>query len=205
MKITATISLLCSLLLSANASADSRTPEQIIEQTSSEVMTIVNQQADRIRNEAGYVNTIIDELILPIIDLQSMGKLILGKHWKSATSGQQQRFIDEFKSMLVRTYAKSIADYGHAKVTIMRDVKQKSKKFHMVHTELDLGSGAPLKVTYVFRQKDSAWRVFDLAVDGLSLVKNFRSSFDQEISETSLQALIERIANTNSEAATSST
>jgi len=205
MKITATISLLCSLLLSANASADSRTPEQIIEQTSSEVLTIVNQQADRIRNEAGYVNTIIDELILPIIDLQSMGKLILGKHWKSATSGQQQRFIDEFKSMLVRTYAKSIADYGHAKVTIMRDVKQKSKKFHMVHTELDLGSGAPLKVTYVFRQKDSAWRVFDLAVDGLSLVKNFRSSFDQEISETSLQALIERIANTNSEAATSST
>ena len=205
MKITATISLLCSLLLSANASADSRTPEQIIEQTSSEVLTIVNQQADGIRNEAGYVNTIIDELILPIIDLQSMGKLILGKHWKSATSGQQQRFIDEFKSMLVRTYAKSIADYGHAKVTIMRDVKQKSKKFHMVHTELDLGSGAPLKVTYVFRQKDSAWRVFDLAVDGLSLVKNFRSSFDQEISETSLQALIERIANTNSEAATSST
>ena len=205
MKITATISLLCSLLLSANASAYSRTPEQIIEQTSSEVLTIVNQQADRIRNEAGYVNTIIDELILPIIDLQSMGKLILGKHWKSATSGQQQRFIDEFKSMLVRTYAKSIADYGHAKVTIMRDVKQKSKKFHMVHTELDLGSGAPLKVTYVFRQKDSAWRVFDLAVDGLSLVKNFRSSFDQEISETSLQALIERIANTNSEAATSST
>ena len=205
MKITATISLLCSLLLSANASADSRTPEQIIEQTSSEVLTIVNQQADRIRNEAGYVNTIIDELILPIIDLQSMGKLILGKHWKSATSGQQQRFIDEFKSMLVRTYAKSIADYGHAKVTIMRDVKQKSKKFHMVHTELALGSGAPLKVTYVFRQKDSAWRVFDLAVDGLSLVKNFRSSFDQEISETSLQALIERIANTNSEAATSST
>ena len=70
MKITATISLLCSLLLSANASADSRTPEQIIEQTSSEVLTIVNQQADRIRNEAGYVNTIIDELILPIIDLQ---------------------------------------------------------------------------------------------------------------------------------------
>ncbi len=205
MKITATISLLCSLLLSANASADSRTPEQIIEQTSSEVLTIVNQQADRIRNEAGYVNTVVDELILPIIDLQSMGKLILGKHWKSATSGQQQRFIDEFKSMLVRTYAKSIADYGHAKVTIMRDVKQKSKKFHMVHTELDLGSGAPLKVTYVFRQKDSAWRVFDLAVDGLSLVKNFRSSFDQEISETSLQALIERIANTNSEAATSST
>ena len=86
MKITATISLLCSLLLSANVSADSRTPEQIIEQTSSEVLTLVNQQADRIRNEAGYVNTVIDELILPIIDLQSMGKLILGKHWETATS-----------------------------------------------------------------------------------------------------------------------
>lgn len=205
MKITATISLLCSLLLSANVSADTRTPEQIIEQTSSEVLAIVNQQADRIRTEAGYVNTVIDELILPVIDLQAMGKLILGKHWKTATSEQQQHFIDEFKSMLVRTYAKSIADYGHAKVIIMRDVKQKSTKFHMVHTELDLGSGAPMKVTYVFRQKDAVWRIFDLAVDGLSLVKNFRSSFDQEINETSLEALIERIANTNSKAATPST
>jgi len=205
MKIVTAISLLCSLFLSTNVSADSRTPEQIIEQTSSEVLTIVNQQADRIRNEAGYVNTVIDELILPIVDLQAMGKLILGKHWKTATSEQQQRFIHEFKSMLVRTYAKSIADYGHAKVTVMEGVKQKSAKFHMVQTELDLGSGAPMKVTYVFRQKDAAWLVFDLAVDGLSLVKNFRSSFVQEINETSLDALIERIANTNSEAASSST
>ena len=89
------------------------------------MLTIVNQQADRIRNEAGYVNTVIDELILPIVDLQAMGKLILGKHWKTATSEQQQRFIHEFKSMLVRTYAKSIADYGHAKVTVMEGVKQK--------------------------------------------------------------------------------
>ncbi|MDG0995971.1 MAG: ABC transporter substrate-binding protein [Gammaproteobacteria bacterium] len=205
MKITATFALCASLLLSTSAFADSRTPEQIIEQTSSEVLSIVNQQADRIRNEAGYVNTVIDEVILPIIDLQAMGRLILGKHWKTSTSEQQQHFIKEFKSMLVRTYAKSIADYGHAKVIIMRDVEQKSKKFHMVHTELDLGSGAPMKVTYVFRQKDAAWRVFDLAVDGLSLVKNFRSSFGQEITETSLEALIDRIANTNIQAATPST
>ena len=66
MKITATLALCASLLLSTSAFADSRTPEQIIEQTSSEVLSIVNQQADRIRNEAGYVNTVIDEVILPV-------------------------------------------------------------------------------------------------------------------------------------------
>ncbi len=181
----------------AAVSADERTPEQIVEQTSNDILQIINEQSERIKSEEGYVNQVINDLVLPVIDLQSMGKLILGKHWKTANDEQRDQFIEQFKAMLIRTYAKSIADYGHAKVTVLPNTTEQKKKRHRVRSELDLGSGTPLQVDYVFRRKDDSWKVFDLVVDGLSLIKNFRTSFSQEISETSLDALIERLKNTN--------
>lgn len=180
--------------------ADERTPEQIVEQTSTELLKIINEQSERIKTEEGYVNEVIDDVILPLIDLQSMGKLILGKHWKRASEEQRSQFIEEFKSMLIRTYAKSIADFGHAKITVFPPQGEQKGKRHRVKSELDLGSGTPLQVDYVFRRKDDNWKVFDLVVDGLSLIKNFRTSFSQEISETSLDALIKRLASTNTKA-----
>ncbi len=177
--------------------AEERTPEQIVEQTSSELLQIINEQSERIKNEEGYVNEVINDLILPVIDLQSMGKLILGKHWKTASDEQKSQFIEQFKSMLIRTYAKSVADFGHAKVTVFPPKGEQKGKRHRVKSHLDIGSGTPLQVDYVFRRKDDSWKVFDLVVDGLSLIKNFRTSFSQEISETSLDALIERLASTN--------
>lgn len=183
------------------ASADEKTPEQIVEETSAELLKVINEQSDKIKNEDGYVNQVINDLILPVIDLQSMGKLILGKHWKTASEEQRSQFINEFKSMLIRTYAKSVADYGHAKVVVFPPKGDQKGKRHRVKSHLDLGSGVPLQVDYVFRKKDGAWKVFDLVVDGLSLIKNFRTSFSQEISETSLDALIKRLANTNTDAA----
>ena len=186
-------------LTTAVAFADQRTPEQIVEQTSTQLLQIINEQADRIRHDEGYVNQVIDTLILPIIDLQSMAKLILGKHWKTASEDQRRQFIHEFKSMLIRTYARSIADFGDAEVKLLPapgKPKGESKR-HRVRSQLNIGAGTPLQVDYVFRKKGDAWKVFDLVVDGLSLIKNFRTSFSQEISETSLDALIERLAGTN--------
>ena len=81
----------------------------------------------------------------------------------------------------------------------MPNREKEQGKYYTVQSELDIGSGnPPLQVAYIFRKnKQQEWKVFDLAVDGLSLVKNFRTSFSQEIKETSLDALIERLANTN--------
>ena len=193
--ITTLILAFCSLTTWVNA--EDQTPEQIVEHTSTELLKIINEQSERIKNEEGYVNEVINDVILPVIDLQSMGKLILGKHWKTASDEQRTQFIEQFKSMLVRTYAKSVADFGHAKVKVFPPKGEQKGKRHRVKSYLDIGSGTPLQVDYVFRRKGGSWKVFDLVVDGLSLIKNFRTSFSQEISETSLDALIARLASTN--------
>ncbi len=178
---------------------DERTPEQIVEETSSTVLNTINEDNDQLREDPALINALINDTVIPIIDLDSMGKLILGKYWKKASEQQRASFIAEFKDMLIRTYAKSLVDYGHAKITVLPNRDKEQGKYYTVQSELDVGSGkAPLQVAYIFRKnKQEEWKVFDLAVDGLSLVKNFRTSFGQEIKETSLDALIARLANTN--------
>jgi len=193
------------LLLSSYASAiDERKPEQIVEDTSSAVLNTINEDNDSLREDPTLINQLINDTVIPIIDLDSMGKLILGKYWKKASEEQRVAFIAEFKDMLIRTYAKSLVDYGHAKVKVLPARDKQAGKYYTVQSELDVGSGkAPLQVAYIFRKnKQTEWKVFDLAVDGLSLVKNFRTSFGQEIRETSLDALIARLANTNKSGAT---
>jgi phospholipid transport system substrate-binding protein len=197
MKKLITILILALFNLTTWVSAEELTPEQIVEQTSAKLLKVINEQSEKIKSDEGYVNQVINDLILPVIDLQSMGKLILGKHWKTASDEQREQFIQQFKSMLVRTYAKSVADYGNAKVTVFPPQGEQGGKRHRVKTNLDIGSSTPLQVDYVFRRQDDSWKVFDLVVDGLSLIKNFRTSFSQEISETSLDALIARLASTN--------
>lgn len=183
---------------------DDRTPEKIVEETSSKVLNTINEDNDRLREDPALINQLINDTVIPIIDLDSMGKLILGKYWKQANEGQRLSFIAEFKDMLIRTYAKSLVDYGHAKVSVLPARDKQEGKYYTVQSELSVGSGkAPLQVAYIFRKnKQTEWKVFDLAVDGLSLVKNFRTSFSQEIRETSLDALIARLANTNKSGAT---
>ncbi len=183
---------------------DQRAPEQIVEETSTYILKVLNDDKDRLEKDPKLINALINDTVIPIVDLNSMGKLILGKNWKQASEEQRSKFIFEFKDMLIRTYAKSLVDYGDAKVTVLPDRGKQEGKYHTVQTELDIGSGkAPLQVAYIFRNnKQNEWKVFDLAVDGLSLVKNFRTSFSQEIKETSLDALIERLASTNKSGAT---
>ncbi len=189
------------LLLVANHvfAIDDRAPEQIVEETSSTILNTINEKNTELREDPALINALINETVIPIIDLDSMGKLILGKYWKKASEEQRAGFIGEFKDMLIRTYAKSLVDYGHAKVNVLPTREKEQGKYYTVQSELSVGAGkAPLQVAYVFRKnKQEEWKVFDLAVDGLSLVKNFRTSFGQEIKETSLDALIARLANTN--------
>ena len=184
------------LLLAMPATAvDDRSPEQIIEDTSTKVLTVLNEEYERLSNDPSLIRDLVDETIVPVVDLNSMGKLILGKHWKLSSEEQRVAFVLGFKDMLVRIFGKTLLDYGKARITVLPNQPGKQGKYHTVLTELDIGAGqAPLQVAYVFRKnKQSEWKIFDFSIDGLSLVKNFRTSFSQEIRETSVQMLIDRL------------
>ena len=196
----AKVALLPAVFAIGNAAAiDQRPPDQIVAETSAQVLKALDRDKARFEEDPAHAGILIDQIVIPILDVTSMCKLILGRHWKGASEQQRASFIKEFKGMLIRTYAKSLVGYSHAKIRVLPASGTQEGRYHTVQTELDIGSGKPpLQMAYVFRSnEENEWKVLDLKVDGLSLAKNFRTSFDQEISETSLDALILRLSNAN--------
>jgi phospholipid transport system substrate-binding protein len=180
------------------AIADDKTPQEIIEETSSAVLAALSSDAEIIQANPNKINELVDEIILPICDLERMGKYILAKHWKSATEDQRKAFISEFKQILIRNYGTHLAEYSDAKITVLSNKVSEEKLYQTVSTKLDTSIGSkPFQVDYVFRVTEESSKVVDVRVDGMSILKTFRTAFSQEIAETSLSALIDRITLVN--------
>ncbi len=178
--------------------ADDSTPHKIIEKTSARVLSALKEDAVEIKNNPNKINDVVDEIILPICDLERMGKYILAKHWKTATLEQRNAFIVEFKQMLIRNYGTHLAEYSNATVTVMPDNVAEEKLYQTVSTKLDTQIGTkPFQVDYVFRVAEGTAKIVDVRVEGMSILKTFRTAFTKEIAETSLAELIERITLVN--------
>jgi phospholipid transport system substrate-binding protein len=179
-------------------SAEEKTPQEVIEQTSSAVLAVLSNDAKEIQANPNKINELVDEIILPICDLERMGKYILAKHWKSASDDQREAFISEFKQMLIRNYGSHLAEYSASKVTVLSNKVNEDKLYQTVSTKLETSIGfKPFQVDYVFRVTEEASKIVDVRIDGMSILKTFRTAFTQEIAETSLTALIERITLVN--------
>lgn len=180
------------------SNADHKTPHQIVQETAEQVLDVLKRDEDAIRQNPNKINDLVDEIILPICDLEKMSKYILAKHWKTASEDQRTKFTHEFKQMLIRTYAKHMVEYSNAEITVFPEKNIEKKTYQTVNTELDLRNGSkPLQVAYVFRSTEDSAKIVDVRIEGMSILKTFRIAFTYEIAETSLEELIERIANTN--------
>lgn len=180
------------------SNAEYKTPHQIVQETAEQVLEVLKRDEDAIRKNPNKINDLVDEIILPICDLEKMSKYILAKHWKTASQDQRTKFTHEFKQMLIRTYAKHMVEYSNAEITILPEKNIEKKQYQTVNTELDLRNGSkPLQIAYVFRSTEDAAKIVDVRIEGMSILKTFRIAFTYEIAETSLEELIERIANTN--------
>jgi len=154
--------LLSLSFLSSTFYAEDKTPHEIIEQTSTQVLTALNSDASDIKNNPNKINDLVDEIILPICDLERMGKYILAKHWKTATEDQRSAFVTEFKAMLIRNYGKHLIDYAGAKVTVIPDKISEEKLYQTVNTKLDTRIGSkPFQVDYVFRVTENTSKGVD--------------------------------------------
>ena len=194
--LTATVLILC--LSPIIVSAEDKTPHEVIERTSTEVLAVLKNDADEIDNNPNRINELVDEIILPICDLERMGKYILAKHWKTASEEQRGAFISEFKKLLIRNYGMHLAEYSNATVTVLPEKVTEEKLYQTVSTKLDTQIGSkPFQVDYVFRVDEDTSKIVDVRVEGVSILKTFRTAYTQEIAETSLAELIERITLVN--------
>ncbi len=182
------------MLLGVFAQAAAQKPHEIVQETSAKVLRIINERGQKLEKDPQARKALVDQILGPVIDFEVFSQLVLGRYWRTATPAQRERFLTAFHNMLVRTYTKSLSDYAGTQVIVLPSRGEQRTEYQTVYTEIRTGRGqSPLSVNYSFRLDDNQWRAYDLTINGLSLVQNFRTSFSNEIERHGLDALIQRL------------
>jgi phospholipid transport system substrate-binding protein len=136
---------------------------------------------------------VINEVLLPRFDRTYAAQLVLGPHWKTASKSQRQQFIDAFYQSLLQKYADGVLDYDQSRVEILPSRSDLSKPRAIVRTMVRLDDGTKVPVDYNLVKRDAGWLLFDVSIEGISYVRNFRVEMNAEIQQSSLDAVIARL------------
>ncbi len=178
---------------------DLQQPQQIIQGISDQLQNKLRDKA--FSQDFAKVTRYVNGVIEPHTDFNRIAALVLGKHWKSATGDEQERFKAEFRNLLVRTYARAFVEYQDWTIRYLPlNIPDNADKL-IVKTEVLQPGLNPVDVNYRMFLSQGTWKVYDIMIEGVSLVTNYRSSFSEEIQRKgSLSALIDSLAKRNSEA-----
>ncbi|MEM6819944.1 MAG: ABC transporter substrate-binding protein [Pseudomonadota bacterium] len=136
----------------------------------------------------------VDELLAPRFDRNYAGRLVLARHWRDASNEQKRRFIQGFYSAMLQRYATGILEFQEDRLKVLPERGKLSDNKAQVYTEVTLDDGSAVAVEYrMVKRGDAGWQVFDVSIDGISYIRNFRAEIDSEIKKTSLDAVIERL------------
>lgn len=187
-------------LVGAFAFADALAPDTLVKQVSEEVLQILKQNPD-VQSSRAVILPLVREKVLPHFDFNRMTMLAVGPSWRGASAAQQQQLIEEFKTLLVRTYSTAFKSYNNQTLEFQPMRPSPDGKKAIVRSLLHQPSGPVLTIDYRMAQTPEGWKVYDVAVDGVSLVTTYRDSFAQEISSKGLDGLVKMLANKNAELA----
>jgi len=171
--------------------------DQLIKNTSQQVLKALDEQKEQLKKDPNHVYKLVDDIILPHLDFEKMAKLALGKNWRKANAKQQKEFTEVFRQLLVRTYSKSLSEYTGQKIVYLPFRMKAGSKRVTVKTEISQSSGFPIPIDYTLFLKGDAWKVYDIKIDGLSLVTNYRGTFAKEIRAKGISGLIKRLEDKN--------
>ena len=186
--------------LSAVALAGELPPDELVKATASEVIEIIKKDKDIQAGDKKKIKTLIETKVLPHFDFTRMTRLAVGRFWNQATPAQQQELINEFRSLLVRTYSTSLTSYKDQKVDYRPLKLNPGDTDVVVKTAIQQASGRAIPIDYAMIKNATGWKVYDISVDGISLVVNYRSSFAQEIQQGGITQLISTLKAKNNNA-----
>lgn len=187
------------LLATAHASGLSE-PQQVIESTSNEIKLILKRDRQLLQSDPTYVYKMVDQVLIPHVDLERVSILVLGRFWKKATDDQQEAFKHEFKRMLVRTYATAFNELDDWNMTYLASREGKKPDDILIRTKVTR-DGPPVAVDYRMRNQGQGWKVYDVKIEGMSLVTNYRSSFNRLIRTSGMDGLLSHLRENNNQKA----
>ena len=193
----------CSACLLAFNVAAAEAPDALVKRVSEEVLEIVKQDQAIRNGDIKKITALVDAKVLPHFDFQRMTALAVGRDWRAANAEQKKRLTEEFKALLVRTYANAVTSYSNQKL-VVKPLKMKAGETEvLVRSEVLQPGAQPVQLDYWLEQQGDAWKVFDVVVAGISLVTNYREQFAKEVRDNGIDGLISTLAAKNKSLETS--
>ena len=180
-------------IVAVGSQAQAPSPNAVIQEAADLLASSLENRKDELEADREALYSVIDGILLPRFDRTYAAQLVLGRTWRDATEEQRERFIDAFYNSLLRKYADGLLQYDQNRIEILPFRGDETKPRVIVKTLVTLDDGTEVPVDYGLVKRDSGWLVFDVTIEGISYVRNFRAELDSEVAATSLDAVIERL------------
>jgi phospholipid transport system substrate-binding protein len=175
------------------AIAAAETPEEIVVRVTDRVLNDIRGHEEELRRHPERLYSLIQSSVVPVVDVETFAKLVLKHHWRKATPEQRRRFIAAFKRRVVRTYGTYLIDYADTRVRLLPTRPASNPTRRVVRTRIEVPGKQPMHVDYYFHKKGGKWLVYDVVVDGTSLVLLFRDDIGQKVASKGLDAVIQEL------------
>lgn len=182
------------LLASGVAHADPGTPEAALKESTEKLQTLIRDNYKDYRADSQKFYQVVDDVVVPRFDVPYVTKLVLATNYRTASAEQRSRFSEAFKNMLMRSYANAMLDnYNSVKIEWAPPRLAPGATDTVVNTKLARDNGKPYEIGFRVHVSHDEWKIYDIIVEDISLVTNFRTQLNSEIKKTSLEEVIARM------------
>lgn len=189
--------LLSMLLLAPTTWAIETSPDILVDNTAQEILAIIKQDKDIQSGNKAKILEQVETKILPHFNFARMTRLAMGKNWSKATPQQQQELEKQFRTLLVRTYYKALSVYSHHTIKVVPLNTMVGDTNVTVKTQVMQSHGPTVTINYSMEKTSSGWKVYDITVSGISLVINYRGSFNSQIRKGGVEGLLKTLSEKN--------
>jgi phospholipid transport system substrate-binding protein len=189
--------LLAAWLVAFPAAAAEVSPDTLVDNTAQEVLSIVRQDKELRAGNMAKILDLVEAKVLPHFNFTRMTRLAMGKNWNKATPQQQEELVKEFRTLLVRTYSNALSTYSDYKIKVEPLRSKAGDTDTTVKTKVMQDNGQPVDIDYSMEKTGDGWKVYDVTVAGVSLVTNYRSTFNSQIREGGVEKLLKTLGDKN--------
>ena len=179
------------------AASAQEAPDAMVKRVTDEVLAIIKADKDLQAGDSRKVVQLAEAKVLPNFDFTRMTRLAVGRNWAQASDPQKEQLVKEFRTLLVRTYSTSLTAYRNQKIEVKPSKMAPQDKDVVVRTQVIQPGGPPIPIDYAMEKVDSGWKVYDVVIDGASLVTTYRSSFNDQIQKGGIDGLVKTLAERN--------
>lgn len=179
------------------AASAQEAPDELVRRSTNEILAAIKADKDLQAGNQKKIEKLAEEKVIPYFNFARMTQLAVGRNWRDASDAQKKALTEQFRMLLVRTYSTSLSQYRNQSIDVKTLNVAPSDTEVIVKTLINQPGGQPIPIDYSVEKIGTGWKVFDVLIDGVSLVTNYRSSFNTEIQKNGIDGLVKSLTERN--------